>query len=185
MASSRTLILMRHAAAGHAGSRRDHDRPLTAAGAQDAAAAGDWIRTRLPQVDAVLCSTAVRTRQTLAATRIHADTTFADELYGGGIDDIFDQIALLPESAQTVLVVGHAPGVPSVAHELATVARLVRENSPAQQATGGDQDPVPAAELDGLRSFTACALAVLTTDAPWTQLADRGADLVTVRHADR
>ena len=66
MANTRTLILLRHAAAGNA--PRDHDRPLTDAGNRDAAAAGDWIRDNVGSVDAVLCSTAVRTRQTLAAT---------------------------------------------------------------------------------------------------------------------
>ena len=108
MANPRTLILLRHAAAGNA--PRDHDRPLTPDGNRDAAAAGDWIREHVPSVDAVLCSTAVRTRQTLAATRIQAPAIFADELYGGGIDDILGQIALLPESAHTVLVVGTRPG---------------------------------------------------------------------------
>ena len=44
----------------------------------------------LPEVDAVVCSTALRTRQTLAATGVGAPTRFAEELYGGGIDDILD-----------------------------------------------------------------------------------------------
>ena len=68
MLGSRTLILMRHATAGHQGASTDHGRPLTPEGVREAADAGDWIRHNLPPVDAVLCSTAVRTRQTLTAT---------------------------------------------------------------------------------------------------------------------
>jgi len=197
MPTSRTLILMRHAAAG-GGAHRDHDRRLTPSGAQDATAAGDWIRQSLPAVDAVLSSTAVRTRQTLAATRIDAPARFADELYGGGIDDILEQIALTPDDARTVLVVGHAPGIPSVAHELATVAALIAADSAdgaadptagAVSGAGGVADAAGGAgelpEHDGLRFFSAGALAVLTTDAPWAELANQGATLVTVRHPDR
>lgn len=181
MANPRTLILLRHAAAGNA--PRDHDRPLTQDGNRDAAAAGDWIREHVPSVDAVLCSTAVRTRQTLAATRIQAPAIFADELYGGDVDDILGQVALLPESAHTVLVVGHAPGIPSLAHELATVAELAADGRSGPEADGDGPTPSPA--LQSLRSFSACALAVLSTDATWVQLPERGAGLVTVRHPDR
>ena len=181
MANTRTLILLRHAAAGNA--PRDHDRPLTDGGNRDAAAAGDWIRDNVGSVDAVLCSTAVRTRQTLAATGIQAPTTFADELYGGDVDDILGQVALLPESAQTVLVVGHAPGIPSVAYELATVADLAADGRSGPDAD--EVEPTPNPELQSLRSFSASALAVLNTDATWMQLPERGAGLVTVRHPDR
>jgi phosphohistidine phosphatase len=181
MDSSRTLILMRHAEAG--GATRDHDRPLSARGVQDATAAGDWIRNHQPRVDAVLCSTAVRTRQTLTATRIDCPATFADELYGGNVDDILEQIAQLPDSARTVLVVGHAPGIPSTAFELCTIADLAADASPGTDAGSGE--PVQRVEAQALRGFSACALAVLSTGSSWDQLADRGADLVTVRHPDR
>lgn len=183
MTASRTLILMRHAAAGHQGARRDRDRPLTAGGTRDAAAAGAWIRGTLPQVDAVWCSTAVRTRQTLAATGVNAPTNFVDELYGGGIEDILEQIALTPESAITVLVVGHAPGIPATAAELVTVAALAAADSataPSGAEDSMDGRPGPA----GLESFSAGAVAVLTTRASWASIAGSGAELATVRHPD-
>ncbi|HEY5117448.1 MAG TPA: histidine phosphatase family protein [Nakamurella sp.] len=177
MAEPRTLILMRHATAGHPGSHRDHDRPLTPAGTRAAAAAGAWLRSTLPPVDAVLCSTSVRTRQTLAAAGIDAPAGFTDELYGGGNADILEQLTALPDSARTVLVIGHAPGIPSTAYELATLA-----------AGGGTGDGGVAAEPnpihDELRHFSAGALAVLTTRGSWATLAETGARLTTVRHPD-
>ncbi len=185
MPGSRTLILMRHATAGHQGASTDHDRPLTAEGLREAADAGDWIRQNLPPVDAVLCSSAVRTRQTVTAARIDAPATFPEELYGGGIDDILELFARLPDSAATVLVVGHAPGIPATAAELVTIAALARAGNPATEAddpaAATDADP----QLDGLRHFSAGALAVLTTTASWPELSDHGADLRTVRHPGR
>jgi len=184
MSGSHTLILMRHATAGQGGGT-DHGRPLTPEGSREATEAGDWLRDNLPSVDAVLCSTAVRTRQTLTATRVGAPATFADELYGGDVDDILGQIAAIPDSAGTVLVVGHAPGIPATAAELVTVAALARADSEANEAgdpaAGADPEPEP----DELRRFSAGALAVLTTDGSWAELADRGADLTAVRHPGR
>lgn len=171
MAASRTLILMRHAAAGHQGGHRDHDRQLTPGGTRDATAAGEWIRRSLPAVDAVLCSTAVRTRQTLAATGVIAPAGFVDVLYGGGVDDILEQVAKLPESARTALLIGHAPGIPSTAYELVTAAAR----------TSGDDEPAERPEWKDLRRFSAGSVAVLTTEASWSELAERGADLLTVR----
>jgi len=185
MPASRTLILMRHAEAG--GAFNDHERPLTPAGLVDAAAAGDWIRSALPEVDAVLCSTALRTRQTLSATVVGAPTRFAPELYGGGIDDILSQIALTPDTASTVLVVGHAPGIPATAHELLTVAALVRADagSGGDATTGDPQENRESPVVDGLRYFSAGAVAVLTTAASWAVLDEQGAELQTVRHPRR
>ena len=122
-------------------------------------------------MDAVLCSIAVRTRETLAATGITAPTTYLEELYGAGVDDIMAAIEQVSDAVQTLLVVGHAPGIPATAAELATIASLARAE---------EQPP----QLDALRHFAACTLAVLTTQAPWGELAERGADLAVVRHPD-
>lgn len=186
MPVSRTLILMRHAEAG--GATNDHERPLTTAGLTDASAAGDWIRETLPAVDAVVCSTALRTRQTLAAIGVVAPTRFTEELYGGGIADILIQIAVTPDTAGTVLVVGHAPGIPATAHELATVAALLGADAELTGAAARDPETAEPTEnpaLRELRYFSAGAVAVLTTVASWTELGDRGADLQTVRHPPR
>jgi phosphohistidine phosphatase len=68
----------------------------------------------------VLCSPAVRARETLACLELPDDTgiEFVDSLYDGGSDGIIELIQTLPETARCALVVGHAPGVPGVLHEL-------------------------------------------------------------------
>ncbi len=175
MAESRTLILMRHATAGHQGGTRDHDRPLTSGGRSDAAAAGAWMSRTLPAVDAVLCSTATRTRQTLAATGIDAPVQFAEDLYGGGTGDIIGLLTQLPTAAQTVLVVGHAPGIPATAAQLAAIAATAE---PAPDTS--PDDPTERPSFDDLRHFTAGAIAVLGTTSSWADLPDAGAELTDV-----
>ncbi|WP_420122140.1 SixA phosphatase family protein [Nakamurella sp.] len=163
---ARTLVLMRHAEAG--GAARDHDRPLTPAGVRAAAAVGDWMRATLPPVDLTICSTSTRTRQTRDAVAVGGEVRYSDELYGGGVDDILDQIATAPDAARTLLVVGHAPTVPSTAWELVT-----------QAAPDGAREPGAG---DDLRRFAPGSVAVLTTTAGWDRLGEFGAALRTVRH---
>lgn len=61
---NRRLIVLRHAKATHKPGFTDVDRPLTARGLRDADAAGEWLRDRELIPDLVLCSSALRTRET-------------------------------------------------------------------------------------------------------------------------
>jgi len=187
------LILMRHAEAAHPGGYRDHDRPLTTHGARDAEAAGRWIRSQVSPVEAVLCSTAMRTRQTLEAAGIDAPVEFVDELYGGGIDDIVEVIGRTPPDARTLLVIGHAPGIPATAYELAISAQQsnpaetagTADSAPDGPSERGDQPVASGAESPGLqrlRHFSACAFAVLRTGGGWAEIGERGAELTDVHH---
>ena len=53
---------------------------------------------------------------------------------------------------------------------------------PAIKTVLDQLESVGRPELDGLRHFSACAVAVLTTDAGRAELAEQGAELLTVRH---
>lgn len=165
--AARTLVLMRHAAAG--GAARDHDRPLTPDGVRAATEAGRWMRTNLPAVDLALCSSATRTRQTLSAVGVAGQVRYSDDLYGGGVDDILAEVSSVPDAVSTLLVVGHAPTIPSTARELVSQARL-------------NQDAESSSDEEELRRFAAGTLAVLTTTAGWAGIAVAGAHLQTVRH---
>ena len=87
---SRTLLLLRHAKSDYPTGVPDHERPLAPRGIREAALAGDWIRANAPAVDAVLCSTATRTRQTLAHTGIDAPVEFVDRLYDSTPGTVID-----------------------------------------------------------------------------------------------
>ena len=159
---SRILLLMRHAETetGRPG-HRDLDRRLTEAGLAQAAAAGRWLRDRY-LVDAVLCSPSVRTRETLAELGVGGTADFPDWLYNAGGDTVLDGIRGLPEPARTALVVGHAPSIPAVAHEL---------------ADPGPSDPAALAVIAS--RFPAGTLCVLEVEHGWAGLS--AAALIDVR----
>lgn len=165
MPDTRTLILMRHGKSSYPDGVDDHNRPLDERGRRQAAAAGDWIRTTVGTVDAVICSTATRTRQTLERTGVTADVRFEGSLYGGSPDDILGEITTADASARIVLVVGHAPGIPFTALELA--------------------DDVDSEAGRWIRSdFPTSAMAVLETTGDWTDLGRGGARLTHALRVD-
>lgn len=161
--SERTLLLLRHAKSGYPDGVVDHERPLAPRGEREAGLAGDWLRANAPAVDAVLCSTATRTRQTLARTGVEAPTHFDDRLYDStpgitlglvnGVDALFDV------DVRTLLVVGHEPTTSQLALGL---------------AGSGDDTAFERMSL----KYPTSSIAVLRTGQPWPQLEPRGATLV-------
>ena len=109
--TSRRLVLVRHAKAEPGGEGADHDRQLTERGLRDAADAGRWLATVVPQVDEVWCSSAVRAVQTwdAIAPSISAPApTVERELYLAGARDLVGRVEQVPRG-RTVLLVGHNP----------------------------------------------------------------------------
>jgi phosphohistidine phosphatase len=162
----RTLLLLRHAKSDYPAGVVDHERPLASRGLREAALAGDWLRTNAFGVDAVLCSTATRTRQTLERTRIAAPTDYVDRLYDatpGTVIDVINGVhSRFDTDPQTLLVIGHEPAMSSVALGVAT-----REGS----------DTAAAERIS--TKFPTSAIAVLRFAQPWDQLTLNSAALVT------
>jgi phosphohistidine phosphatase len=164
--SYRTLLLLRHAKSDYPPGVADHERPLAPRGVREAALAGDWLRAHAPGVDAVLCSTATRARETLARTRIDAPVNYVDRLYdatpGAVIDEINSVESRFGPGVETVLVIGHEPAMSSTALGLATA----------------DGSNTTAAERISTK-FPTSAIALLRTGEPWDQLTLSGAALVS------
>ena len=186
--SRRTLVLLRHAKSAYPPGVADHGRPLAPRGEREAALAGTWIAREMPSIDRILCSTAERTRQTAAmagltepaaltaptalttpTTRIARTSepvpstpiTYTDDIYDAYPDELEDLIRTLDPAERTVVLVGHAPGLPGLAEDLA--------------GSGSD-----AAALSRMRSkFPTSAIAVLTVDGEWTDVG-RGATTALV-----
>lgn len=117
---SRTLLLMRHAkAVDFASGRTDHQRALAEHGQHQARRVGAQLQTSGPQPDFALCSTAVRTQQTLAGLGLVCPVDYQPSIYQARAETILEEIRLVPEQVSVLVVVGHAPGIPSLAHELA------------------------------------------------------------------
>jgi phosphohistidine phosphatase len=120
MTPTRTLLLLRHAQAQEtAPDRTDAQRELTAAGHAQAAAVGRWLQSAGLTVDHILCSAAVRTQQTMQDLQLTGSVEITDALYNAGSDTIIELIHGLPDDVEVALVIGHAPGIPQAAHELA------------------------------------------------------------------
>jgi phosphohistidine phosphatase len=112
-AKDKTLIVMRHSKAEEGHLKPDHDRELAARGRRDAAAAGAWLREEGLVPDLVICSTAVRTRQTWDHAR-HGGAKaefveFRRSVYTGGAETVLETIREDGGDMETVLVVGHNP----------------------------------------------------------------------------
>lgn len=123
MAAPRLLLLMRHAdAVTFAPGLGDIDRPLSDGGQEQARRAGAYLKENRLSPDATLCSTAVRTRQTTELLGLGCPVQHETALYNAGSDTIREVIGDVAEDVRVLLVVGHAPGVPTLAHALADEA---------------------------------------------------------------
>lgn len=160
-APDHTLLLLRHAKSDYPDGVADHDRPLAPRGIREAALAGDWIRANVGGVDAVLCSTATRTRQTLARTGIEANVQYDDDLYDSTPGTVLGLINGVDDDVTTLLVVGHEPTTSMLALGLA--------------AANGSAAAV--AERISTK-FPTSAIAVLRSATPWRRLELRSATLV-------
>lgn len=166
-APERTLLLMRHAKSDYPDGVGDHDRPLAARGVREAALAGDWIRANAPAVDAVLCSSATRTRQTLARTGIDADVRYDDDLYDSTPGTVIRLVNTVPDDVTTLLVVGHEPTTSMLALTLADP----------------DHGDMEAAERISAK-YPTSAVTVLRVSQPWSRLEPHSATL-TAFHVPR
>lgn len=125
---------------------QDHERALIERGQGDAQQLGVWLNRERVSVDLVLSSTSVRTRQTVehvtSCWQEHGAITFSDALYLATAGDLLATVQSCDEAAQSVMIVGHNPGI----HQLALLL--------AGTATANDLEEMEM-------NFPTCALAIL------------------------
>ncbi|MBO0865937.1 MAG: histidine phosphatase family protein [Mycobacterium sp.] len=159
--SLRTLVLLRHAKSAYPDGVADHDRPLAPRGIREARLAGDWLRANLPAIDAVLCSTATRARQTLRRTSVDAPVRYVERLYVASPGTMLDEINSVGDDIATLLVIGHEPTMSAMAIDLAGA------------------DGTDSAAVEGISSkFPTSGIAVLSVAGRWKNLAPGGGALV-------
>ncbi len=112
------LILMRHAkSAWSERDTTDHERTLNPRGQENASAMGFWMEQNNLQPDHILCSDAIRTRETLQRLNIgDVPSTFLRKLYLAEPDVM--ATALQSRSEACVLMVAHNPGSSMLAEML-------------------------------------------------------------------
>jgi phosphohistidine phosphatase len=120
----RRLILFRHGKAEAAGpSGGDRERPLAERGGADSAVTAQWLSETDFVPDLVLLSPAVRTRETWDAAQPWFRAARAEpreRLYLAAPETIRDVLDAAPVEADTVMVIGHNPGLQEFGVELAS-----------------------------------------------------------------
>lgn len=162
---TRRLVVVRHAKSDQHQPEGvdDHDRPLSDRGRRDAPALGRWLATEIGTPDLVLCSSALRARQTwlLASEVLDEAPTVSEraDLYLASPGTVLAMVRAVPDDVRLLVVVGHEP-----------------VQSTLTQALAGPGSSASA--LTGLAAgFSTGAVAVLEADGPWQALQPHGARL--------
>ena len=117
----RVLYLLRHAKSSWADDTlADHERPLAERGVRNAKRMAAHLLDVQVEPELVLCSSAVRTRQTLDLVQPSirdAPVGIEDGLYGATAETLLERLRAVPESVDSVLLIGHNPGL----HDLAVL----------------------------------------------------------------
>ncbi|MBY8976995.1 histidine phosphatase family protein [Rhodobacteraceae bacterium NNCM2] len=118
------VILLRHAKSSWSDpDLADHDRPLNPRGKASAPVIAQWLAHRKHLPDTILCSSAKRTKQTIKRMRSVLpelpDAKIEEKLYHASPDTMRERLNKLPKSCDTVLLVGHQPGIGALTRKLA------------------------------------------------------------------
>lgn len=156
------LLVMRHAKSAWDTGKTDHQRPLAPRGKRDRITMSRWLVANKLRPDRVLCSTAVRARETaeyvIDAFGIEPDAVlFDDQLYHAGFRQWLGRIRA--EEAERVLICGHNPS-------LDLLVETLSRREPELSATG--------------KLMTTAAIAQLRFAVPWAQISAGSGELVTI-----
>ncbi len=123
----KTILLLRHAKSDW-GDRNmaDIDRPLNPRGQAAAPVMAAWIADHHLCPDVILCSTARRTRETLALVRpafpAKVPEVLDEGLYLAEVPRLLARLRGLDDGVGTVLVIAHNPGLEDLAAKLSDFA---------------------------------------------------------------
>jgi len=157
------LYLLRHAKSSWDDPHlADHDRPLAPRGERAVGAMRKHLAALADGPDLVLCSSARRTKMTLAgvaaALPAGVDTRIEDQLYAASAIQLLARLHDVPDDVGAVMVIGHNPGLEELADLL----------------VGSGDD---AAREALAAKFPTGALATLGVTGPWAGLAPATARL--------
>jgi phosphohistidine phosphatase len=151
--AERTLILLRHAKSDWSGGEADIDRPLGKRGRRQAPDAGRWLAASIDSIDLAVVSPANRARSTWdlvsAELEVPPTTRIDDRVYTDSEGGLLGVVRGLPDDVETVVLVGHNPGLEDLVSLLT-----------------GESVPMPTS-----------ALAVIEVTGPWSTVGHASAVL--------
>ena len=111
----KTLLILRHAKSSRKKPVADHDRPLNKRGKSDAPRMGKVLRDAGLQPDLIISSTAKRAKKTADKVAKHSGypgvIELSRDLYLAGPEGYRSVLRGLSDAYESVLVVGHNPGL--------------------------------------------------------------------------
>jgi phosphohistidine phosphatase len=112
----KTLYLLRHAKSSWKDDTLlDIERPLNKRGRKAAETIGRFLKRKRIVPDLVLCSTAVRARETteivMEAAGRSPEIQFDERIYEAGPERLLEVVAQIDKAKKRVLLVGHNPGL--------------------------------------------------------------------------
>jgi phosphohistidine phosphatase len=162
MPGTKQLFVLRHAKSSWDNpSLADHDRPLSDRGQRAVKVLSAYLRDNEITPALVLCSSARRTRDTLAGVAPGGEHVIESELYSASCRQVLDRLRQVSEEVDSVMVVGHNPTMQTL------ILRLV--------ANGGGDGDSNLSQIQ--RKFPTGALATLTFDGSWSELSPGSARL--------
>ena len=119
----KTLLVLRHAKSSwNDPTLDDHERPLNKRGRRAAPRVGELVREAGLKPDVFISSDAVRARMTAEAVaeaaRYGGEIVLDPHLYMAGPADILSLLTTVRENAETVMIVGHNPGLEELVEQL-------------------------------------------------------------------
>ncbi|HEX6197024.1 MAG TPA: histidine phosphatase family protein [Jiangellaceae bacterium] len=146
---ARQLILVRHAKSAWPDGVADHERPLAGRGRRDAPEIGRWLAGSGIEPEVAYVSSAARARATFellsAELTSPVRSIVTDDVYGASTGDLLDLVRSADDDVRSVLIVGHNPGI-------GTLASVLDDRQ------------------SGLLDFKTSAVAVFDVGTPWADV---------------
>jgi phosphohistidine phosphatase len=163
MTAEKQLFVLRHAKSSWDDPvLDDHERPLAPRGVRAVKVLGEYVHDHGIRPAQVICSSARRTRETLAGVKPGGETLIEDEVYDASCGELIDRLHRVPDDTPSVMLVGHNPAMQML------VLRLTGANGDGHGNGASDRLDGDLAEVQ--RKFPTGALATLTFDCAWSEL---------------
>ena len=115
----KTLYLLRHAKSSWGDATlADFDRPLNERGRRAAETIGKYLNANSITPELILCSTALRTRETLAlvtkAAELNTEVRYDQRIYEASSSRLAEVISEIESDRNIVMLIGHNPGMEEI-----------------------------------------------------------------------
>ena len=132
----KTLLIMRHGKSSWKDSNlADHERPLKKRGRKDTERIAELLKDKKLVPGVILCSTALRARQTAEAfvdeVDFEGEIEYLDTFYMAEPEAFFERLQTL-QDVERVMIIGHNPGLESLLQILADEIKALPTAAVAQ-----------------------------------------------------